>query len=139
MKYTLQINESTFEVDGLEVGVLQGSSTGNIDLYIRIEDSDMDIYESPAKKDFWSEWVDQCCADKGNPETRVRKVVAKVMGGDKNNETWRTVTIEKGYISRFTEISDRGNPVRRRPTEYKYEATIRRAPNKKGEVSIKAG
>ena len=139
MKYEVKINGAKFNVDGVEFGVDKATATGNIGLYIRLTDNDYDIYDAEEKKSFWTEWVNICCADNGKPEDRVRKVEVGVFGGQGNNTPYRTIVIEKGYLAAFTELSDRGQPAHGIPGNFEYSAVIKSAPNKAGEISVKAG
>jgi len=130
MKYTVQIKDSAeFDVDFLEFGIAgDGASEGWADLYIRVVDEEEEIYTDADKKSVWMEWLDACCGEKNNPEERIRKVVAKVYGGDTDSDVYRTLTIENGYIDSYVESSA--------GTTYQYQAVIKRAPLKKGKVSV---
>jgi len=131
MKYTISVNGTEIDIDELEFGVLGGSPEGNIDLYVHITDNEEDIYTGEKKKNLWTEWLNACCEDKNNPKERIRKIEAKVFGGGKDDQPYRTIVIENGYLASFVETSG--------GTSYAYEATLKRAPRKKGEVSVKAG
>lgn len=130
MKYTIQVRDSEeFDVDFMEYGIhSDGASEGWADLYIRVVDHEEEIYTDPAKKSVWTEWLDCCCGEKNNPQDRVRQVVARVYGGDEDNEVYRTMTIENGYLDSYVERSS--------GTDFQYQAVIKRAPLKKGEVSV---
>jgi len=129
MKYTIAIGGGgEFEVDSMVFGVVGAETVeGWADVRIQVNDEEEDIYTDEKKK-VWIEWLDKCCMDKHNPEERIRKVVAKVYGGDDDSDAYRTVTIENGYLDRYVEHSEGDN--------HSYEATIRRAPKKQGEVKV---
>ena len=131
MKYTVSLNGTKIDVDELEFGVIGGSPEGNIDLYIRITDMEEDIYTEGSKKNLWTTWLNACCEDKNNPKERIRKVEAKIFGGENDSQLYRTIVIENGYLASFVESSG--------GTQYSYEVTLKRAPRKKGVVSVKAG
>ena len=131
MKYTITVRGTEIEVDELEFGVHKGSPEGNVDLYIRVADNEEDIYTGEAKKTLWTEWLDACLEDKQNPGERIRKVEAKVFGGESDSTPFRTLVIEHGFLADFDEHSQ--------GIDYGYTALIRRAPRKKGEISVKAG
>ncbi len=132
MKYTVDIDGNEIEVDGLEYGVLSGSSEGNIDLYVRIIDEKMDIYDSD-KKDVWISWINACIGEDHNPEERIKPIIVKVYGGEADTDCYRTITIKHACIASYQEMSGRD--------EHSYEVIIKRAPRKGDEdaVSIVAG
>lgn len=131
MKYIVNVRGTEIDVDELEFGVMHGSPEGNVDLYVRIEDREEDIYTSEDKKTLWTEWLNACCEDKNNPKDRIRRVEAKVYGGENDAQLYRSIVIEHGYLASFVEMSG--------GTDYEYEVVLKRAPRKAGEVSIVAG
>jgi len=132
MKYTISVaGGEEIEVDSMQFGMGKGSPEGNIELFVCVTDLEEDIYTESGKKNLWTGWIDKCCMDKHNPNERIRKVVAKVYGGDGDDTLYRTVTIENACITSFRESS--------MGTHFEMEVVIKRAPRKAGEISVAAG
>ncbi len=128
MKYTLDIAGSELEVDGITFGTHNGSSEGNIDLFITVFDREEDIFTDTQKSGIWLDWVAKCVGE-ANPRDRIRKVIAKISGGENDGECYRTITIENACISSFVEHSG--------GDQHQYEVTIRKSPRKAREDQVK--
>jgi hypothetical protein len=113
----------------LEYGVVnEGSVEGWPEIYITVRDSEMDIYTNAGKRK-WIEWLNDNCGHKSNPEKRILKVVAKVMGN--GGEVYRTIEITEAYLAGYTEQSMGAN--------HSYSATIRRAPSRQSQINLLGG
>jgi 5-keto 4-deoxyuronate isomerase len=130
MKYTINIGgNGEIQVDYLEYGVVnEGSVEGWPEIYITVRDSEMDIYTNAGKRK-WIEWLNDNCGHKSNPEKRILKVVAKVMGN--GGEVYRTIEITEAYLAGYTEQSMDAN--------HSYSATIRRAPSRQSQINLLGG
>lgn len=122
MEYELKIAGNKIKVDGIEFGAWDGSSEGNIDLFIRVFDSEEDIY----KKSLWIDWVNSCLGEKHNPAERIKDVIATISDGD--GKCYRTITIKNACIASFSESSG--------GADFSYEVVIKRAPRKGDEKSV---
>lgn len=131
MKYTIDIGGTKgIKVDFLEFGIAsEGAVQGWADLYINVQDNEMDIFTDSSKK-VWIEWLNACCGDKNNPQERILPVVAKVFGGDDDTQGYRTIEIEHAYLASYVEQSV--------GSQHSYAATIRRAPIRKGKIEVKS-
>lgn len=130
MKYTIDIGgNGEISVDHLEYGVIMdGSVEGWPEIYISVRDTEMDIFTN-AEKRTWIKWLNDNCGQKNNPEKRIVKVVAKVTSN--SGEVYRTIEINQAYLASYTEESMEGN--------HAYNATIRRAPSRQGQINILSG
>lgn len=133
MKYTVDINGDEIVVDGIEFGMLDGSPEGNIDLYIRVFDSEEDIFTDESKRSKWIDWVNICMGPEHKSEEQIKSVTAKIFGGPGDGDTYRTVKIEHACIASFTESAG--------ASDFNYEVTLKKAPRKakKNLVEVIAG
>ena len=123
MKYTIQVgDEEEIVVDGIEFGMLDGSAEGNIDLYIRVTDSEEDIYTDSSKSSLWVDWLNNCVGTTRKSTEKIKKVVAKIYGGQGNQEIYRTITIKNACIASYSESAG--------ADDYQYEVEIKRAARK---------
>ena len=123
MKYTIQVgDEEEIVVDGIEFGMLDGSPEGNIDLYIRVTDREEDIYTDSSKNTLWVDWLNNCVGTTRKATEKIKKVVAKIYGGQGNQEVYRSITIKNAIIASYTEIVG--------ADDYQYEVIIKRAARK---------
>jgi hypothetical protein len=129
MRYEVEVDGNKIEVDGIEFGVANGSSEGNIDLFIRIFDKDEDIYTDPQKKNFWINWLDKCLGTTRDPTERIKSVIATILGGEGDNDPYRTITIQNACISSFNESAS--------SNYYSYVVTLKKAPRKARENLVK--
>lgn len=122
MKYTVAIDGNEMEVNGIEFGMLDGNPEGNIDLYLRVFDSEEDIYTDASKRTVWIDWLNNCLGTTRDPAERIKPVVAKVYGGSGDQECYRTIRIQHACIASFVESAG--------ADEFHYEVTIKRAPRR---------
>ena len=129
MEFKIKISDNDeIRVDHLEFGVsTEGATEGWADVYIRVRDMEADIYTDETKK-IWIEWLNDNCGEKNNPEKRVLPVEAKIYSDEE--EVYRSVSIEHAYLASYMEDSMGAN--------HSYNAEIRRAPTRKGDIKIKA-
>jgi hypothetical protein len=133
MKYTIEIDGDEIIVDGIEFGILDGSPEGNIDLYIRVFDSEEDIYTDQTKRSKWIDWLNKCMGPEHEAAERIKSVTAKIHGGPGDEQCYRTIRIEHACIASFNESAG--------ASDFNYEATLKKAPRKakNNQVEVKAG
>lgn len=133
MKYTLSIDGDEIIVDGIEFGMRSGSPEGNIDLYIKVFDSEEDIYTDESKRSIWIDWLNKCMGPEHEASERIKPVTAKIFGGPEDGECYRTIKIEHACIASFNESAG--------ASDFNYEVTIKKAPRKAKTnlVEVKAG
>jgi hypothetical protein len=122
VKYTVTVAGEEITVDGIEFGMMDGSPVGNIDLYIRVTDSEEDIYTHETKSTFWVDWLNDCVGTTRKASEKIKEVVAKIYGGQGNQETFRTITIKNACIASYVESAGAG--------DYQYEVLLKKAPRK---------
>jgi hypothetical protein len=123
VRYTIQVgDEEEIVVDGIEFGMTDGSPEGNIDLYIRVTDNEEDIYTDSSKSTLWVDWLNNCVGTTRKSTEKIKEVVAKICGGEGNQEIYRTITIKNACVASYTESA--------RVDDYQYEVEIKRAARK---------
>ena len=122
MKYTVNIGGDEIIVDGIDFGMMDGSPEGNIDLYIRIFDSEEDIYTDESKRSIWIDWLNKCMGPEHEASERIKSVTAKIFGGPGDGECYRTIKIKHACIASFYEVAG--------ASEFQYQVELGKAPRK---------